>query len=34
MTRIGYREPEDMTPQARELTLKRGNLNVSCGPLI
>jgi alkylhydroperoxidase family enzyme len=28
MTRIGYREPEDMTPQARELTLKRGNLNV------
>ena len=28
MTRIGYREPGDMTPQARELTQVRGNLNV------
>jgi AhpD family alkylhydroperoxidase len=28
MTRIAYREPEDMTKQARELTLVRGNLNV------
>jgi alkylhydroperoxidase family enzyme len=28
MTRIAYREPEDMTPQARELTNARGNLNV------
>lgn len=28
MTRIGYREPEDMTPRARELTRARGNLNV------
>ncbi len=28
MTRIAYREPEDMTEQARELTLARGNLNV------
>ena len=28
MTRIAYREPEEMTEQARELTLKRGNLNV------
>ncbi len=28
MTRIGYREPADMTPQARELTEARGNLNV------
>jgi len=28
MTRIGYREPGDMTPQARELTQARGNLNV------
>ena len=28
MTRIAYREPEEMTDQARELTLDRGNLNV------
>jgi AhpD family alkylhydroperoxidase len=28
MTRIAYRWPEEMTDQARELTLKRGNLNV------
>jgi AhpD family alkylhydroperoxidase len=28
VTRIGYREPEEMTDQARELTAKRGNLNV------
>jgi AhpD family alkylhydroperoxidase len=28
MTRIAYRQPEAMTEQARELTLKRGNLNV------
>ncbi len=28
MTRIAYREPEDMTPRARELTNARGNLNV------
>ena len=28
MTRIAYRRPEDMTEQARELTLERGNLNV------
>jgi alkylhydroperoxidase family enzyme len=28
MTRIAYRQPEDMTEQARELTLERGNLNV------
>ena len=28
MTRIAYRRPEDMTDQARELTAKRGNLNV------
>lgn len=28
MTRIGYLEPEDMTPQARDLTRARGNLNV------
>jgi hypothetical protein len=28
MTRIAYRRPEDMTPQARELTEERGNLNV------
>jgi AhpD family alkylhydroperoxidase len=28
MTRIAYRQPEEMTEQARELTLKRGNLNV------
>ncbi|WP_343571249.1 carboxymuconolactone decarboxylase family protein [Mycobacterium sp.] len=28
MTRIAYREPGDMTPQARELTQARGNLNV------
>ncbi len=28
MTRIGYRQPEQMTEQARELTQKRGNLNV------
>jgi len=28
MTRIAYRDPSDMTPQARELTNARGNLNV------
>jgi AhpD family alkylhydroperoxidase len=28
MTRITYRQPEDMTDQARELTYERGNLNV------
>jgi AhpD family alkylhydroperoxidase len=28
MTRIAYRAPEEMTEQARELTAKRGNLNV------
>ena len=28
MTRIPYRRPEDMTEQARELTLERGTLNV------
>jgi AhpD family alkylhydroperoxidase len=28
MTRIAYRRPEEMADQARELTLKRGNLNV------
>ncbi len=28
MTRIAYCQPEDMTEQARELTRKRGNLNV------
>jgi AhpD family alkylhydroperoxidase len=28
VTRIAYRRPEDMTDQARELTAKRGNLNV------
>ncbi|MDT5274005.1 MAG: hypothetical protein QOG95_937, partial [Mycobacterium sp.] len=28
MTRIAYREPEEMNEQARELTLARGNLNV------
>jgi AhpD family alkylhydroperoxidase len=28
MTRIAYRQLEEMTEQARELTLKRGNLNV------
>jgi AhpD family alkylhydroperoxidase len=28
MTRIAYREPADMTPQARELMQARGNLNV------
>jgi AhpD family alkylhydroperoxidase len=28
MTRIAYRQPDEMTQQARELTLKRGNLNV------
>jgi AhpD family alkylhydroperoxidase len=28
MTRIAYRQPEDMTDQARKLTLERGNLNV------
>jgi alkylhydroperoxidase family enzyme len=28
MTRIAYRQPEDMTEKARELTLERGNLNV------
>ena len=28
MTRIAYRRPEDMTEQARELTVERGNLNV------
>jgi AhpD family alkylhydroperoxidase len=28
MTRIAFRRPEEMTEQARELTLERGNLNV------
>jgi alkylhydroperoxidase family enzyme len=28
MTRIPFREPEEMTEQARELTAARGNLNV------
>ena len=28
MTRIAYRQPEEMNEQARELTLARGNLNV------
>jgi alkylhydroperoxidase family enzyme len=28
MTRIAYRDPKEMTEQARELTAKRGNLNV------
>jgi AhpD family alkylhydroperoxidase len=28
MTRIAYRQPEEMTEQARELTVERGNLNV------
>jgi AhpD family alkylhydroperoxidase len=28
MTRIPYRRPEEMTEQARDLTLERGNLNV------
>ena len=28
MTRIPYRQPEDMTERARELTRQRGNLNV------
>lgn len=28
MTRIAYRRPEEMTEQARELTVERGNLNV------
>jgi alkylhydroperoxidase family enzyme len=28
MARIAYRRPEQMTEQARELTLERGNLNV------
>ena len=28
MSRIVYRQPEEMTEQARELTLQRGNLNV------
>jgi AhpD family alkylhydroperoxidase len=28
MTRIAYRQLEEMTDQARELTLERGNLNV------
>jgi AhpD family alkylhydroperoxidase len=28
MTRIAYRQPEEMTQQARELTFERGNLNV------
>jgi len=28
MTRIAYREPAEMTEQARELTRQRGNLNV------
>src|ERR1700727_1109604 len=28
MTRIPYRDPEDMTERARELTLERGNLNL------
>jgi AhpD family alkylhydroperoxidase len=28
MTRISFRDPEELTQQARELTAKRGNLNV------
>jgi AhpD family alkylhydroperoxidase len=28
MTRVTYRRPEDMSDQARELTVERGNLNV------
>jgi AhpD family alkylhydroperoxidase len=28
MTRIAYRQPEEMTARARELTVERGNLNV------
>jgi AhpD family alkylhydroperoxidase len=28
MTRMAYRQPEEMTEQARELTYARGNLNV------
>jgi AhpD family alkylhydroperoxidase len=28
MTRIAYRQPEEMTERARDLTLERGNLNV------
>jgi alkylhydroperoxidase family enzyme len=28
MTRIAYRDPREMTEQARELTARRGNLNV------
>ncbi|WIM88041.1 carboxymuconolactone decarboxylase family protein [Candidatus Mycobacterium wuenschmannii] len=28
MTRISYREPDGMSPRARELTAARGNLNV------
>ena len=28
MTRIAFRQPEEMTQRARELTLERGNLNV------
>jgi AhpD family alkylhydroperoxidase len=28
MTRIAYRSPQQMTDQARELTVERGNLNV------
>jgi AhpD family alkylhydroperoxidase len=28
MTRIAYRQPEEMNEQARELTVERGNLNV------
>jgi AhpD family alkylhydroperoxidase len=28
MTRIAYRDPEEMTDEARELALARGNLNV------
>jgi AhpD family alkylhydroperoxidase len=28
MTRIAYRDPEEMAPRARELTNARGNLNV------
>jgi AhpD family alkylhydroperoxidase len=28
MTRIAYRDPEEMTDEARELTVARGNLNV------
>jgi hypothetical protein len=27
MTRIAYHPPQQMTSQARELTLERGNLN-------